>query len=67
MSTDTPVRVYSGQDSQAEFPASIEVKNALDGDAIAHDGVILIEAKAVDSSSNQAQFVKDSIYWLGCC
>jgi hypothetical protein len=52
--TDGADRVYPGSEDQALFVLNLPVHEALDADAIAHDGVVLIDIMAVDASGNQS-------------
>ena len=45
--------VYPVRDAQGIYTLSLPVTSVLDADAIAHDGVVLVDLLAVDSSGNQ--------------
>ncbi|RFA32307.1 hypothetical protein CAL65_20005 [Alkalilimnicola ehrlichii] len=46
-------RVYPTRDGQTRFALSVPMTAALDGAAIAHDGVVLVDLEAVDASGNR--------------
>ncbi|MGD8940746.1 MAG: hypothetical protein PVJ72_15280, partial [Gammaproteobacteria bacterium] len=52
------IRTYPKTDDQTQFSLSIPVTQALDANAIAHDGVVLLDVSAVDASGNQVNFSK---------
>ncbi|MGD8914005.1 MAG: Ig-like domain-containing protein, partial [Candidatus Thiodiazotropha sp.] len=45
--------VYPVRDAQGTYTLSLPVTSSLDANAIAHDGVVLVDLLAVDSSGNQ--------------
>jgi hypothetical protein len=52
--TDGIQKVYPHADDQGLFELVLPVRSELDAAAIAHDGVVLIDIVAVDSSGNQS-------------
>ncbi|MEJ2165964.1 MAG: Ig-like domain-containing protein, partial [Desulfobacterales bacterium] len=53
-------RVYPGSDDQALFALPVAVAGELSAEAIAHDGVVLVDIVAVDASGNQSSLSKIS-------
>lgn len=54
--TNGTIRIYPSQEGQATYTLSWPVSKALDADAIAHDGLVLLDLVAVDASGNQNSF-----------
>lgn len=55
-STNGVKRVYPDSENQTTYNLAIPVTNTLDADAIAHDGVVLLDIMVVDSSGNQNSY-----------
>ena len=51
-------RVYPQQEGQTDFSLAIPVSSVLNRDAIAHDGVVLLDLVAVDASGNRKTLSK---------
>ncbi|MDH5641623.1 MAG: Ig-like domain-containing protein, partial [Nitrospira sp.] len=51
--TDGVRRVYPDQEQQLSYVLSLPVTAILDAQAVAHDGVVLLDVVAVDASNNQ--------------
>ncbi|MBU1171347.1 MAG: hypothetical protein KKD44_17450, partial [Proteobacteria bacterium] len=58
LKTDGYVFITPEIDGQGQFQISLPIKNKLSADTIAHDGIILIDAVAADSSGNQKTISK---------
>lgn len=55
-STNGVKRVYPSAEAQSSYNLSIPITSTLDADAIAHDGVVLLDLMVVDSSGNQRSY-----------